>query len=63
MELQGERHSGSTHLEFEVEKAQLEVELMTHLMVRLWRPWVPGSSCEQGNSSRGGKALWCLKNV
>ena len=30
----------STHLEVEVEKAQLEVELMTSGIVRLWRPWV-----------------------
>jgi hypothetical protein len=28
---------GSTHLEVEVEKAQLEVELNTPRMVRLWR--------------------------
>jgi len=29
------------------------MELMTPGMVRLWRPWVLGSSYEQGNSSRG----------
>jgi hypothetical protein len=53
----------STHLEVEVEKAQLEVELMTPGMVRLWRPWVLCSSCEHVNSSRGRKAFRGLKNV
>jgi hypothetical protein len=62
VEFQGERHSGCTHLVFEVEKAQLEVELMTQEMVRLWRPWVLGSS-EQGNSLRRRKVFWSLKNV
>jgi len=47
----------------EVEKAQLEVELMAPKMVQLWRPWVPGSSYEQGNSSRRRKAFRSLKNV
>jgi len=61
--LQGEIHSGCTHLLVEVEKAQLEVDLMTPGLVRLWRPWVLGSICEQGNSSRGRKEFWGLKNV
>jgi len=39
------------HLLVEVGKTQLEVELNTPGMVRLWRPWVLCSSCEQGNSS------------
>jgi len=34
------KHSVSTHLEVEAEKAQLEMELMTPGMVRLWRSWV-----------------------
>jgi len=49
--LQGKRHSVCTHLEFEVEKAQLEVELMTLRMVLLWRLWVLCYSCEHVNSS------------
>jgi len=52
-----------THLEVEVEKAQLEVELKTPRMVRLWRPWVLCSSCEHVNSSRGREAFRGLKNV
>jgi len=52
-----------THLEVEVEKAQLEVELMTPGMVRLWRPWVLCFSCDQGNSSRGRKTFRGLMNV
>jgi len=63
MELQGESHSGCTHLQVEVEKVQLEVESMIPEMVRLWRPWVLDSSCEQGNSSRGRKTFRGLKNV
>jgi len=31
--------------------------------VRLWRPWVSCSSCEQRNSSRGRKAFRGLKNA
>jgi len=50
VEFQGERHSVCTHLEVEVEKAQLEVELMASEMVQLWRPWVLGSSREQWKS-------------
>ena len=42
---------GCTHLEVDVEKTQLEVELNMLGMVQLWRPWVLCSSCEQGNSS------------
>jgi len=61
--LQGESHSGCTHFLVEVDKAQLEAELMTPGMVQLWKPWVSGSSCEKGNSSRGRKTLWGLKNV
>jgi len=38
---------GCTHLLVEVEKAQLEVEWNTPGMIRLWRPWVLCSSCEQ----------------
>jgi len=52
-----------THLEVEVEKAQLEVELVTPEIVRLWRPWVICTSCEHRNSSRGRKAFRGLKNV
>ena len=62
MEFQGESHSGCTHLLVEVEKTQLEVELMTPRIVRVWRPWVLGSSSEQGSSSRGHE-FWGLKNV
>ena len=43
--------SGCMHLEVEVDKAQLEVELMTLGIVQLWRPWVLCSSCEQRNFS------------
>jgi len=32
-------------------------------MLQLWKPWVLGSSCEKGNSSRGWKAFRRLKNV
>ena len=42
---------GCTHLEVEVEKAQLEGELNSLGMVRLWRTWVLCYSGEQGNSS------------
>jgi len=52
VELQGESYSGCTHLEVEVEKAQLEVDLMIPEMVQLWKPWVLCSSVEQGNSLR-----------
>jgi len=55
--LQGASHSGCTNLKVEVEKAQLEVELVTPGVVRLWRPWVLGFSCEQGISSRGHKTF------
>ena len=42
---------GCKHFLVEVEKAQLEVELNSPRMVRLWRPWVLCSSCEEENSS------------
>jgi len=35
VELQGQSHNGCTHFQVEVEKAQLEVELMTPEMVQL----------------------------
>jgi len=63
VELLGERHSGCTHLQVKVEKAQFEVDLMIPEMVRLWKLWVLCSSCEQGNSFRRQKTLWSLKNV
>jgi len=61
--LKGESNSGCTHLLVEVEKTQLEVELMTPEIKRLCRPWVLGSSCEQENSSRRQNAFQSLKNV
>jgi len=51
------------HLEVEVEKARLEVEVVTSGMVKLWRPCVLCSSCEKGSSSRGRKAFRGLKNL
>jgi hypothetical protein len=42
---------GCAHFLVKVENAQLEVELNTPGIVRLWRPWVLCSSCEQGYSS------------
>jgi len=38
------------HLLVEVEKTQLEVDLMSPRMVQLWRPWVLGSSYEKVKS-------------
>lgn len=42
---------GCMHLKVEVEKGQLEMELNSPGMVRIWRPWVLRCSCEKGNYS------------